>query len=252
MQTETILGIPFYVGSPAGAIDAALRGGLVLAPSGPGLAADFIASEAYREALLHADINLTDSGFMLLLWRWRSGRSLPRLSGLGYLRSLLLRSEVRVPDGTFWVMPSAEEQRIHLRWLNANGVPVSPESCYIAPYYKPGRIADDVLRALIRKKSPRVVILAIGGGVQERLGLSLQRGFENLPSRPGVVCIGAAISFLSGAQVNIPPWVDRWKLGWFWRLWSSPRRYFPRYFTALGLVELIRRYGSRLPPLRPL
>lgn len=248
--TETILGIRFYLGSIAGAVASALEGALVLAPSGPGLAVDLVGSAAYRQALLQADINLTDSGFMLLLWQWRTGRKLPRLSGLGFLRVLLEHPRARAAGGTFWVMPSAEEQAIHLRWMRAQGVQVEPESCYLAPRYGRGVLEDPVLLARIRQLRPRVVILAIGGGVQERLGLSLARALENDAARPGVVCIGAAIAFLSGAQVNIPPWADRWKLGWLMRLCSSPRRYVPRYFAALHLARLVRDHADRLPPLR--
>ena len=248
--SEEILGVNFHVGSTSAAVDAALGGGLVLAPSGPGLAADLVESEAYREALLQADVNLTDSGFLLALWQLKTGRKLPRLSGLGYLRTLLMHPDVMAAGGTFWVMPNAEEQTIHLQWLNAQGVQVTPEDCYLAPFYPKGVIEDDSLIDRIEQRKPRLIIVAIGGGVQERLGLSLAKRFLSSPQRPGVVCIGAAIGFLSGTQVNIPPWVDHWRLGWLWRTVSSPRTYFERYFSALGLFGLIIRYGSKLPPMK--
>jgi len=247
---ETILGIRFFTGSASEAVEAALGGELVLAPSGPGMADDLVDSEAYREALLNADINLTDSGFMLELWRWSTGHRLPRLSGLGFLRTLLDHPLAKQAGNTFWVMPSEGEQNIHLKWLNANGVAVAPEDCYIAPRYAPGVIDDQELVAQIARRKPRTIIVAIGGGVQERLGLTLKRRFADEPNRPGVVCIGAAIGFLSGAQVKIPPWVDRRKLGWLWRTLSSPRKYSSRYISALGLFNLLFRYKHRLPPLR--
>lgn len=247
---ETILGIGFHVGTVAQAVDAALQGALVLAPSGPGLAGDLVNSPAYRAAVLAAEVNLTDSGFMLLLWRWRMQRRLPRLSGLGYLQALLQHPKIKEAGATFWVMPGAEEQALNLHWLNAHGVAVSPEDCYVAPVYGAGFIEDDALVARIRARRPRVVIIAIGGGVQERLGLALQQRLAADPARPGVVCIGAAIAFLSGAQVAIPAWADRWCLGWLCRIISSPRRYGPRYLAALRLAGLIRRHGRALPPLR--
>lgn len=247
---EIILGVCFYTSSTAGAVEVAFNGGLVLAPSGPGMADDLVDSAAYREALLNADINLTDSGFMLELWRWKTGRRLPRLSGLGFLRTLLAHPLAKQAGNTFWVMPSEDEQAIHLKWLNANGVPVDPEDCYIAPLYGKGVIDDQELVAQLLRRKPRTVIVAIGGGVQERLGLSLKRRLASESKPPGVVCIGAAIGFLSGAQVNIPPWVDRWRLGWLWRTASSPRKYSSRYISALGLLNLVFRYKERLPPLR--
>jgi UDP-N-acetyl-D-mannosaminuronic acid transferase (WecB/TagA/CpsF family) len=246
--TETILGVEFHIGTTEEAIEAALTGGLVLAPSGPGLAGDFIASAAYREALLAAEVNLTDSGFMLLLWRWRTGRRLPRLSGLGYLQALLARPEARAARGTFWVMPSAAEQAVNLAWLRAQGVEVTEADCYLAPFYGPGGIGDDVLLERIRARRPRVVMLAIGGGVQERLGLGLRRALEREPERPGVVCIGAAIAFLSGTQAKVPSWADRWMLGWLCRIVAEPGRYLPRYWRARRLAGLVFRHGEKLPP----
>ena len=88
--------------------------------------------------------------------------------------------------------------------------------------------------------------MAIGGGVQERLGYALK---QQLSFRPGILCLGAAIAFLSGGQAAIPPWADRLMLGWLFRIVFSPRRYFPRYWAALKLIPLIFRYRDRLPPL---
>ena len=249
-KTETILGVTFHTGGTAEAVGCALNSGLVLAPSGPGMADDLVDSEAYREALLNADINLTDSGFMLELWRWKTGRRLPRLSGLGFLRALLDHDAAKVQGGTFWVMPSAAEQAIHLRWLKSTGVQVDVKDCYIAPRYAKGEIHDDDLIQQIMRRRPRTIIVAIGGGVQERLGLALKRSLAAMSTPPGIVCIGAAIGFLSGAQVNIPPWVDEWRLGWLWRTISAPRSYLSRYVSALGLFNLVYRHGDRMPPLR--
>jgi N-acetylglucosaminyldiphosphoundecaprenol N-acetyl-beta-D-mannosaminyltransferase len=84
----------------------------------------------------------------------------------------------------------------------------------------------------------------VGGGVQERLGAYLQ---ANLDQAPAIHCIGAAIGFLSGAQVRIPMWADRWKLGWFFRCLSAPRTFVPRYWDARRLVPLMLKFGERMP-----
>jgi UDP-N-acetyl-D-mannosaminuronic acid transferase (WecB/TagA/CpsF family) len=64
---------------------------------------------------------------------------------------------------------------------------------------------------------------------------------------PAIHCIGAAIAFLSGDQVHIPAWADRFYLGWLFRCLSSPKRYVPRYLDAFGLAPLLWRYRSELP-----
>jgi UDP-N-acetyl-D-mannosaminuronic acid transferase (WecB/TagA/CpsF family) len=86
--------------------------------------------------------------------------------------------------------------------------------------------------------------VTLGGGTQERLGLYLR---SELDCKPSIHCIGAAIAFLSGDQVQIPRWADRMYLGWLFRCLSDPRRYMPRYWDARKLFSLMVRYGSSLP-----
>ena len=124
---ERILGVEFYTGSTEEVIEAVWsEGALVLAPSGPGLAVDWVNSAAYREALEGADFNLTDSGALLLGWWILTGRKLPRLSGYGFLRALLATPEARSPGATFWVMPNERELTINLDWLGRASICGSP------------------------------------------------------------------------------------------------------------------------------
>lgn len=236
----------FFVGDLAEATERALAGGLVVAPAAPGLAVDLVKSRAYREALTTADLAITDSGYMVLLWRALTGEKLPRLSGLKLMRALLEREELKAPGAVFWVMPSAEDSARNLAWLRTHGFAVTEDDAYLAPHYAPGPILDRELIARIEARRPRVVMLAIGGGVQERLGLGLR---ERLSFRPGILCLGAAIAFITGGQANIPPWADRMILGWLFRLLVDPRRFWRRYWAALPLALLLRRHRDRLPDL---
>lgn len=245
--TRRILGIDFFVGTLTEATDRALAGGLVVAPSGPGLAVDLVKSPAYREALSTADLAITDSGYMVLLWRFLTGEKLPRHSGLRLMRAVLDRDELRAPGAIFWVMPSLEESRRNLAWLQSQGFPATEADTYLAPHYPPGPIHDRELLARIEARRPRIVMLAIGGGVQERLGCGLR---SHLSYRPGVLCLGAAIAFLTGGRANIPPWADRFYLGWGLRLLSNPRKFGRRYWEAVRLAPLLHRYRQHLPELR--
>lgn len=245
--TRRILGVEFFLGSIEAATERAITGGLVVAPSAPGLAVDLLRSEAYREALTTADLAITDSGYMVLLWRAFTGERLPRHSGLKLIRAVLAREELKAPGAIFWVMPSAEESARNLAWLRAQGFAVSEADTYLAPHYPPGPICDADLLARLEARRPRVVMLAIGGGVQERLGLGLR---ERLGYRPGILCLGAAIAFLTGGQANIPPWADRLMLGWLLRLLSGPRKFWRRYWEAIPLARILWRHRDRLPELR--
>src|SRR5580658_811070 len=97
-----ILGIKFFTGSAAEAVDRMSTGGLLVVPSGPALK-DLPSNLSYREALLNADLTITDSAFMVLIWNFLQRDHIQRTSGLAYLRELLQRQDIR-EAGTFWVM----------------------------------------------------------------------------------------------------------------------------------------------------
>jgi N-acetylglucosaminyldiphosphoundecaprenol N-acetyl-beta-D-mannosaminyltransferase len=202
---------------------------------------------AYRRALEASDIVLTDSAFMVLLWRLRTGCRLPRNSGLAFLRIWMNREVMRRPGAVFWVMPSEDEFRHTFQWLRAANYPVEKMDFYVAPVYGAGPIKDPVLLQRIQAQRPEIIYVGIGGGVQERLGLFLR---DELSYRPAILCLGAALAFITGAQVHIAPWVDRWGLGWLWRILSNPARYFTRYFRATRLAWLVFRFGDDAPPGR--
>jgi len=224
-----------------------MDGGLFNAPSGPGLAVDLVEAPSYREALLNADVNITDSGIMVLLWKLRKFQSIPRHSGLKFIKAVLARPELKEPGAIFWVMPTPAEDERNRAWLVSQGFPVTKDDVYLAPKYGAGELRDDELIRLIEARKPKVVMMAIGGGVQERLGYALRK---QLSYKPAILCLGAAIAFLSGGQANIPNWADRLMLGWLFRIVFSPRRYFPRYWAALKIIPLLLRYGEKLPPMR--
>lgn len=241
-----ILGINFYVGDVAGAIDLMSRGGLLVVPAAPALK-DMPSNPAYREAVLNADVAITDSAFMVMLWNLLEADAIPRISGLEYLKELLRMPVVRCPGSTFWIMAGPPSTGKNLAWLRSIGVEVPPEFVYEAPHYR-GVIEDEILLEKIDRLRPAHVIVTLGGGTQERVGLYLKRQLDYLPA---IHCIGAAIAFLSGDQVRIPMWADRFYLGWLMRCLSAPRRFVPRYWSARKLAALMIRYRSS-PPLAPI
>jgi UDP-N-acetyl-D-mannosaminuronic acid transferase (WecB/TagA/CpsF family) len=238
-----VLGVPLATVTVDQAVERGLRGGLVLAPSGPGLC-DLADDPDYRDALLGSDLNLTDSSFVLLVRLFRGHRFGARTSGLRYLDELLRQLGGRAP-ASYWVMPSRESMAANLQWLNEQGHPVGEQDCYVAPVYsRRGKIEDPQLLGILESRKPQHVFLCVGSGVQEKLGLYLKR---NLTYKPGIHCIGAAIAFLSGDQGRIPLWADRLALGWLVRCVQNPRVFVPRYLRAFKLAYLVLRYDEQSP-----
>ena len=243
-ESRRILGIDFFCGSAQEAIARMSYGGLLVVPAAPALK-DLGSDEQYRESLLNADFAISDSAYMVLIWNLIEGDNVKRLSGLEYLRELLLERDVRTPGNTLWIMASPKSAKLNLSWLAEQGISVPEDNIYMAPMY--GReINDPQLIERLDRLRPQHVLVTIGGGNQERLGLYLKR---HLGYRPAIHCIGAAIAFLSGDQVHIPVWADKFYLGWLYRCISEPKRYVPRYWNARKLLTMMLRYRSELPPL---
>jgi exopolysaccharide biosynthesis WecB/TagA/CpsF family protein len=242
-EGRTILGIRFFIGTAAQAVERMKGGGLLVVPAAPALK-DLEVKASYREALMNADMAIADSAYMVMVWNWLQHDSIQRVSGLEYLRELLTQPDVRQTGNVFWIMASRQSAERNLGWLAEQGISVPEDCVYLAPMYSEEEIGDPELLARIERIRPQHVILTLGGGTQERVGLYLKR---NLSYRPAIHCIGAAIAFLSGDQVRIPVWADRSYLGWLYRSISEPGRYVPRYWNARKLLYLLIRYRERLP-----
>lgn len=243
--TVRILGIDFFQGTAAEAVEQmSRRGGLLVVPAAPALK-DMDRSAAYRNALLGADMAITDSAFMVLIWNRIAKPAITRLSGLEYLRELLSQPAARQPGNTVWVMASPVSAERNLQWLRESGIEVPAECVYMAPLYG-AEIEDAALLETLERLRPAHMVVTVGGGTQERLGLYLK---QRLSYRPAIHCIGAAIAFLSGDQVYIPVWADKLYLGWLFRSLSEPKRYVPRYWDARKLMTLMLRWRDRLPDL---
>jgi UDP-N-acetyl-D-mannosaminuronic acid transferase (WecB/TagA/CpsF family) len=236
-----ILGVRFYVADLEGLLDLIPGAGLVVVPSAP-VMSRLAQDPSHRAALEGADLAVTDSGFMVLLWLFRTGERIRRISGLRLLRGLVGRGSFRGRGETFWVMPSEADSQANLDWLRGRGFAVETGDAYVAPLYpKAGPISDKLLVELIASRRPQLVVIALSGGVQERLGWELR---QKLGYQPAILCLGGAIAFLSGRQTKIPVWADRVALGWLLRFISAPRAFAAKVRGVEHLAPLIWKYGA--------
>jgi N-acetylglucosaminyldiphosphoundecaprenol N-acetyl-beta-D-mannosaminyltransferase len=243
---QQILGIRFFVGSAEEAVQIGLQGGLVVVPAAPALV-ELQTNEPYREAVFNADLAITDSGLMVLIWRMLTGKKITRISGLKYLKLLFEIKALQPSESVLWIMPNAAARDQNLAWLNSQGYDFTERDCYLAPNYPGGRIQDEALLRLASQRQPKHIVVCLGGGTQERLGLMLKRASDFEPS---IHCIGAAIGFLTGNQVRIPPWADKFFLGWLFRCLAEPGKFVPRYWKACKLLPLMIRYRENPPAIK--
>jgi N-acetylglucosaminyldiphosphoundecaprenol N-acetyl-beta-D-mannosaminyltransferase len=183
---------------------------------------------------------------MVVLWRLFRRERLQRISGLKYLKHLIVSLKAEIGVKVFWILPNEGAQRKLLDWSQREALSVKTEDCYVAPRYRL-EVEDRDLLALVEERQPAHIVIAIGSGPQEKLGHYLR---ENLSYRPAIHCIGAALGFITGDQAAIPEWADRVYLGWLGRLLAQPHVFVPRLWRARNLPWLILKYGENLPPIR--
>ena len=246
MRTHRVLGIDFFGGNSRDAVEQITRtGGLLVAPAAPSIIA-LTRDEAYRRAILSADLAIADSGFMVMLWKFFTGETIPRISGLEHMKRLLEHDSTRERGSILWVV-ATERSREKLReFLRQSDLPATAADVYIAPKYN-RPIEDEALLGGVRRSRPRHIVIAVGGGIQDQLGRYL---LDRLDYRPAVHCIGAALGFLTGDQVRIPDWADKLYLGWLFRCVAQPRIFIPRFWSARRLPSLIFKWREKLPPLK--
>ena len=228
--------IPFINGNYENAVFLLKKGGLMVAPSGPGLAT--IGSDLrYTLAIKNSDFAIPDSGYMLLLLRLFKGIKIQKLSGYKFLKQFV-NDESFIERDLFLINPSEKDSRLNYNYLTNLGIPIDPSYQYIAPIYSGGDIEDSNLIEKLNNLSqkPKYIIINLGSGTQEPLGYYLKK---NLNFKPGIICTGAAIAFLTGAQTNVPLIIDKLYFGWLWRCLKKPKVFIPRYLKAFRLLFLI-------------
>jgi UDP-N-acetyl-D-mannosaminuronic acid transferase (WecB/TagA/CpsF family) len=267
-STRRVLGIDFFDGTPTEAVEHVSKyGGLVVAPGAPSLVALQYDAD-YRRALEDADLAIADSGWMVLFWKLLRREQIRRISGLAFSKALLASADARIPGNLFWILPTEKAKAKTLEFARVSALPITSDDCYVAPNYNkcshgsvsraraPHRdaatghaygVADPELLAIIERLKPKHVIIAVGGGTQDKLGSYLK---HQLSYRPGIYCIGAAPAFITGDQVAIPMWADRFFVGWIFRSFAQPRTFVPWLWTARSLPLLIVRHGREMPPLQ--
>jgi UDP-N-acetyl-D-mannosaminuronic acid transferase (WecB/TagA/CpsF family) len=243
---ERILGISFFTGSVAEAVERHVqKGGYVVIPAAPALI-KLKYDDDYRRAMQGADLALADSGLLVLVGRLVLGGRVKKISGISYFKQLVHHGGIQSGESTFWVFASEAAKAKAIAWLGEHGLRFEERNCFIA--LEPTSSSQDyALLVRIEEEKPKHVVIAMAGGSQEKLALYLR---DFLLYRPSIHCIGAALGFLSGDERTIPEWAEQSHLGWLVRLFAQPRMFFPRVGIALALVWMVIKHRSEMPTLK--
>ena len=210
-------------------------GGLFLFPAGPALA-DLKINSLYYKALIKADYVFFDSGYFVILLKILKNIKVDKFSGYKFLKFLFKYLKHNKKNNIFVVDPSIKSMKLNKNFFN-NKIKIN-STHYVSPIYMKNNINDKKLLKKIKLLSPKVILINLGGGVQEIIGEYL---ISNLNYKPSIICTGAAISFFTGEQAPINNFFDKLFLGWLIRILFNPKIFLPRYLMSFKLFFLVLR-----------
>ena len=207
--------------------------GLFVFPAGPALASIQKSSQYYR-SIKKADLVFFDSGFFVLLLKIFKNINVKKFSGYKFLSLFFDYLKINKNKSIFSIDPNFEYSKSNKSYLKNLGLKKIHN--YVAPKYNSLELNDKKLLNLINKVKPNFILINIGGGTQEVLGLYLK---QKLVFKPTILCTGAAISFFTKDQAPINNFIDKFYLGWLLRLIFNPLIFFKRYIFGLKLIPMV-------------
>ncbi|MGO4683731.1 WecB/TagA/CpsF family glycosyltransferase [Hyphomicrobium sp. 2TAF46] len=203
--------------------------------------------ERFRRAYRNADIVTADGAPVAWLARLQEP-SVVRATGSDMLLPLLDAAAVAgLPVFLFGSTEAVLTKAAHEIGNATDGL------LKIAGMLSPSRTFDpegaEADRAIetIKRSSAGICIVALGAPKQEIFAEHARaRGLTC-----GMICSGASLDFLAGAQIRAPGLFRKLGLEWMWRLATNPRRLAKRYaecaivLTELLIAELARRHLPR-------
>lgn len=205
--------------------------------------------ERFRLAYREADIVTADGAPVAWLARMQD-RSIVRATGSDMLLPLLdAAADAHLPVFLFGstedvLAKAAHEIADHTDGLLKIAGMLSPSRAFDPE----GAEADRAIET-IRRSGARICIVALGAPKQEIF--SARARAKGLAC--GMVCAGASLDFVAGAQVRAPKLFRKLGFEWMWRLATNPRRLAKRYVECailLGGLVVAGLAQRRLPQPR--
>ena len=210
-----------------------IKKGLFVFPAGPALATIEKSTEYYK-SLQKADFVFFDSGFFVLLLRVFKNINVQKFSGFKFLGMFFAYLKNNKKKKIFCIDPNINFSKSNYKYIKNLGI--NNLYNYCAPRYNLKSLSDLHLLKNLKKFKPDYIIVNIGGGVQEVLGLYIKK---NLKFKTSILCTGAAISFFTKDQAPINNFIDKYYLGWLIRLIFNPIIFFKKYIIGLRLIPMV-------------
>jgi exopolysaccharide biosynthesis WecB/TagA/CpsF family protein len=179
---------------------------------------------AFRVLYRSAQYTLLDSRVVALAMRLLKGVHLAVCPGSDLTAELL--TQVVSPLDRLILIGGSESQarEIAAKYGLGNADHHNPPMGFIA-----NAEATETCLRFIEARSPfRFCFVAVGSPQQEMIAQRLQaRG----KARGLVLCVGASLNYLTGAEQRAPRWMQRFALEWLYRLMQNPRRLARRYLV---------------------
>ena len=196
---------------------------------------------AYRRAGL-----ITADGFPIVLACRLQGKRVSRVAGSDLIVPIVAEA-ARSGKSIYLFGSTSQVLNKASRFLHERNAGLAIAGVFSPPQgFDPA--SEDARRCIeaIGNSGADLCFVALGAPKQE---LFADRAKSLLPNM-SIVCIGAGLDFIAGAQVRAPRWMQHWNLEWLWRAASNPRRLLYRYLLCVAALPRILARSALVPRRR--
>ncbi len=166
-----------------------------------------------RYVVRKSSLNLIDGIGIAKLIKWKLGISAPRITGVDTMWKLLMTMDNHTPVYLFGAHENVIETVV-------KKVKEENPNINIVGYFHGYEDWEKVYRD-IKDKKPRLVLVALGAGRQEKF---IYHYVRKLPFGTVAIGVGGSFDVWSGKVERAPEWVQKMGLEWLWRNIKEPKR----------------------------
>ena len=235
LKSIKFLGIKFYNENYTQIKNRLLqKGGYLVMPAASALSSAVLKKNIfYLKSLKKASVATFDSSlfcFCLLFFKFLKVKKFS-----GYKLMLNFLSDETMKSKKILILNSnKKEKKLNTILLNNNKFQFHKH--YICPIYNSELLHDKMLIKIVNNYKPEIVIINIGGGIQEILAFYLR---QNVKKKFATICSGAAMGYFSGSQAPVSKLTDKYYLGWLIRLIFNPAIFIPRLTKSIFLIYIV-------------